>query len=99
MAGYEGFGIGQVVLFPNPVQDHLSVKFHMEDEGIVTFAMFDVLGNDMKLNKIVEVDDAIQTVTLPMSMYRPGMYILKVQFQSRYSREVKIGYYRLNING
>jgi len=94
-----GFSQGEIMLYPNPVQERINIRLNLDEEGLATMSLFDILGNDMKISKTIEVNEAMEIMTVPIATLRPGMYLVKVQFQGRYSKDIKIGYYRINVNG
>ena len=97
--GGTGFSQGEVMLYPNPVQERINIRLNLDEEGLATMSLFYILGNDMKISRTIEVNEAMETITVPVATLRPGMYLVKIQFQGRYSKDIKIGYYRINVNG
>lgn len=76
---------GSFVVYPNPAVDNLFFGFQFPEEGRVTVAIFDAIGqkvadvynNEYKNGKVVE--------TLNVTNYAAGVYVMSVQFMGEKS--------------
>jgi hypothetical protein len=93
-----GFAEGQVVFYPNPVEDRLTVRFNLEGEGVATIGLFDVLGNDTKFRKQCELSTVNNTCQLSLGSFRNGVYIAKISYTNQVTKDTKVGYFRVTVS-
>ncbi|MDP4222615.1 MAG: CotH kinase family protein [Bacteroidota bacterium] len=68
----------EILVFPNPVRDHMNVYFYSTGSSEIRFEMFDILGHKVFENKLAPSYSGFQYVTFDFLPLRPGYYILKV---------------------
>lgn len=66
-----------VDVFPNPVHDLLTVKFHLKEASVAQVSIFDIFGNNMGIG-FAQMVDANASVTVDVSPLVPGSYIVKI---------------------
>lgn len=68
---------GGISIFPNPATDHINISFGATAmPGIVSIRLMNAAGQMLVQKKVV--DPAGQTVSLPVSMYPPGAYLIQL---------------------
>ncbi|MBX9852077.1 MAG: T9SS type A sorting domain-containing protein [Cytophagaceae bacterium] len=65
----------EVIVYPNPVTNQLTVKTNLSTKEKVTFAIYDLNGN---LVKKVDNVKSVDEVTIPRSDLNPGDFVYKV---------------------
>lgn len=93
-----GFADGQVVFFPNPVEDRLTVRFNLEGQGEASIALYDVLGNDTKFRKQCDLSTVNNTCQLSLGGFRNGVYIAKISYTNQGTKDTKVGYFRVTVS-
>jgi Zn-dependent metalloprotease len=67
----------QMTVFPNPATDKITVSFGAEEAGAQTISITDLVGRVIDV-KTFDVQEGINTFTLPLESYRGGMYFLQM---------------------
>ena len=93
-----GFTEGQVVIYPNPAEDRLNIRFSMEVSGVVTVEFYDVLGNDINFRRQFEIKPENNISTMSVANLRNGVYIAKITHVAEGSRDQRVGYFRVNVS-
>jgi hypothetical protein len=64
-----------VSLYPNPSTDYIKLTIKGNDDFELTVNLYDAIGRELLTSK---VNQGISEKTIDMSMYRPGMYFVKI---------------------
>jgi hypothetical protein len=67
----------QLTVYPNPAKEKLTVSFGSEEAGTQSISITDLVGRVITV-KTVDVQEGINTFTLPLESYRGGMYFLQM---------------------
>jgi hypothetical protein len=78
----------EVLVYPNPVRDALTVSFKDLDNGVYKMEMFDDLGK-LVYKTETEIKEDSKLVTVNMSQYAAGNYYLRVA-NSNLNKTVKV---------
>lgn len=64
-----------VKVYPNPASDYLNIVIKGNDDMNLQIALFDAIGRNLLIDKI---NAGEPEKTLDVSLYRPGIYFLKI---------------------
>ncbi len=71
-------------VYPNPTNDKITVEFDYSNESIPdNILLFDILGNQLYQQEITDL--ASKTITLNVSNYESGIYLLVLKSNNQYS--------------
>jgi len=71
-----------LLVYPNPAKGQLSIRFTASQEGNQDIYVTDLMGRTIS-RLSVPVTEGINTITLPLNNYVPGMYFLNVVGQQK----------------
>jgi hypothetical protein len=65
-------------LYPNPADNHISIRFAVNSSQRLTFKIYDIAGNQKYSRKAEKIQTRNQLVIIPISEWLPGMYYLNI---------------------
>jgi bacillolysin len=74
-ANGEAINDNEIVVFPNPAKDKLSVNFSSETAGKINLSITDYVGR-VVMQEQFDAQAGGNTITLPLKSYSPGIYFL-----------------------
>lgn len=67
-------------VYPNPARDEVSVDAVLPAEGNVTISLLDISGKVEIQETYSNLNEGLQSFTLEISPYEPGMYFIKITY-------------------
>ncbi len=67
----------EVVLYPNPAKDKMTLGFVADEEGIKTITITDVVGHTIQ-RQTISASQGANHINLSLEQYKPGIYFLNV---------------------
>ena len=78
-AAFLGLADNQLQVYPNPVQDVVTVEYLASDDQNITVRLFDALGKEMELPLYTALaKGSTWKQTIDMSAHSPGIYIVQI---------------------
>ncbi len=68
--------------YPNPVRDEVSVDAVLPTEGDITISLLDISGKVELQDTYSDMNEGLQSFTLELSPFEPGMYFIKIEYGS-----------------
>ena len=76
-----------VKTYPNPVQDHLNIRFTIRNPQDFTVVVMDITGKKVFVNKYMQVQPG-EVKEIDMQQYHAGIYMISVTSQDQKVRRV-----------
>jgi hypothetical protein len=74
----EGFSDDDVVIYPNPVTDLITIALNLATVGELRFEFIDLSGIEIKEYLFVPASEGNQEILIDMSQFKTGYYILRI---------------------
>ena len=80
LSGHEETSLTQVIVYPNPFQDHLNIEFVANEQADYTFSVYDISGRliDQVNGKAFSGSNKLTWRTENIDL-KPGYYIYKLE--------------------
>lgn len=75
----------EILIYPNPVDDYITIKLPATENQNVIFSLFDISGR-----KIMEIKPAGKTEQINFSAFTSGIYIIQAKHKNQIIKSFKI---------
>lgn len=69
---------GEFLVYPNPVNDNMTLRFSLKNPGSVSLQMFNILGEKMDSWDYPDGKSGVQTLTKSIGNIPSGVYLVKL---------------------
>lgn len=65
-------------VYPNPVKDFVTIEIQSKISKSVQVSLYNILGTEVKKWDSSNLHQGVQNLKLDLSLYKPGVYILRI---------------------